>query len=195
MFHTSLTPAETKRLLPVDDLMPGADERALFNNVSVVPVMDPIFAYSIVLPDGWYRLDSPGPTWELSEERFSALGVFTPAERMEPPVVVSCGVIQMPDGASVASCFERYCRVEELEILSVGPQELMAGAVVDGLVRRRVGGWDLTMRLTMFEDGGRLFGISGMAPSSIYPDVVRELSLALYSFELLWPLGPSSPRD
>lgn len=193
MSQSPLDAADIKRLLPLEGLMPEGDEKALFNNVSILLPMDPIYEYSIVLPDGWYRQDSPAPDWAVLEDRFSTLGVFTPAERPAQPIVVSCGVIRMPGGLTVTDCFEQYCRREGFEVLTTRPQEMMAGTVIEGLARRTTADLGLTMRLAMFEDGGNLYGLAAMAPTSLYPDVVRELSLALYTFELQWPSGPSAP--
>lgn len=190
---SKLDPAAIERLLPLSGLVPEGDETALFNNVSVLFPMDPIYEYSIVLPDGWYRLDSPAPDWAVLEDRFSTLGVFAPEERPTRLILVSCGVIRMPEGLTVTDCFEQHCRREGFEVLTTRPRELLAGPVVEGLARRTTPDLDLTMRLAMFEDGGNLYGLAGMAPTAVYPDVVRELSLALCTFELQFPSGPGAP--
>jgi len=181
--------------LPLLDLMPTPAEQASFNNVRVTPGAGPRFTYSFVLPDGWYsQLDSSRYDPVLSGERFSALGVFSPGQRIVPPLVLSFGVILVPDRGSVAAFFQEYCRQENYEIAAMRPQQFLAGMVIDGLVSHRspVAG-DLTMRLAMFEDAGRLFALGGMAPSDRYAVSVRVLSLAMYTFEPQWLHGATLP--
>ena len=51
----------------------------------------------------------------------------------------------------------------------------------------------LKVRITMFEDGGRLFGLTAMAPLDLWDIWVVPLGLCLNTFELLKPKGQSAP--
>jgi hypothetical protein len=51
----------------------------------------------------------------------------------------------------------------------------------------------LKLRLVMFEDGGRLFVLTAMAPLKLWDTVVATLSLAILSFELIQPKGQTVP--
>jgi hypothetical protein len=51
----------------------------------------------------------------------------------------------------------------------------------------------LELRVTMSEDGGRLFVLMGMAPLELWEPLVRTLSMCILSFERLQPKGQSAP--
>jgi len=188
---------DIERHLPTRKLMPGPDEAAGFFNVSVTPALGPAYVFSSVLPVGWHKIDDPpNPSLTPSADKFAALGVFSPTRTVVPPAVVSFGVILAPNQGSVRAWFEAYCRGEGYSILSVRPQRFLAGRVIDGLLSREAPGVGaMLIRLAMFEDGGRLFVLAGMAPEAIYEKLVREISLAMVSFELLWPRGATVPLE
>jgi hypothetical protein len=94
----------------------------------------------------------------------------------------------------VVELFEKYCDEEGYEVLAVRPQRYAVGDVVEGLMIQPDSPLGpVKMRLAMFDDGGRLFGLSGMAPVGLYSEYVRILSLAMLSFELALPQGPQLP--
>jgi len=175
--------------------MPAREDAASFVNVSVTPAVGATYRYRSVLPVGWIKQgDLPNPERVASADRFSALGVFSPALRMIPPVIVSFGAILAPQKAPVSIYFERYCQYQGYSILAMEPRRFFAGMVLDGLVTQEAPGWgSLLIRVAMFEDGGRLFALAGMAPAAVYERFVRPFSLAMRTFELQWPRGPTVP--
>ena len=179
---------DVERCLPTIGLMPEAEERASFENVHVVPPAGIAYGYTAVLPARWHmQPDPPGARPIPSADHFSALGVFTPAARARPPVVVSFGTTPAPGGMSVASCFEAYCALQGYAILAMRPAVFLAGRVIDGLASTDTAmAGRLLIRLALFEERGRLFGLAGMAPEAAYPRFVRALSLAMTTFELDW---------
>lgn len=187
---------DLERALAATGLMPTPEERALFNKVTVVPSV-PSCLYTFVLPDGWHsHVDPRTQERSLSGARFTALGVFSPEGRIVPPLLVSFGAILVPAQGSVSACFEEYCRTEGHEIVAKRQAQFLCGPVIDGLLSRRSpAGEELLIRLAMFEDSGRLFGLSGMAPATMYDSVARILGLALYTFELHWPVGGTLPLE
>jgi hypothetical protein len=189
------TAVNIDRDLPLSGLTPTPDERPLFNNIVVTPTAGVAYRYSLVLPSGWYKLpDMPGEKAFPEVGRFTALGVFSPYEQPAPPVLLSAGVTLPPSRDSVASHFERYCHEEGFEIIAMRPSAFCVGNVVDGLALQNappIG--EVKMRIAMFEDGGRLFVLSGMAPSPLYSKFIRFLSLAMLTFELAHPAGPVLP--
>lgn len=186
---------DTESFLPLIGLAPTTEEQELFRNVSVTPAPGPSCKYSFVLPVGWYKqADVPGQNLVLSTARFSALGVFSPTERLAPPVLVSFGVINVSDQGSVTDHFESYCLRESYKVALMQPRRFLSGMVIDGLVTYdSPANGDIMIRLAMLEDGGRLFVLAGMAPSALYAKLARVLSLAMYTFELQWPRGPILP--
>lgn len=187
---------DVERALAVDGLMPTPEERASFNKVTVVPAV-PSCLYTFVLPDGWYsHIDPRKQKRSLSGAHFTALGVFSPEERIVPPLVVGFGAVLVPRQGSVGAYYEEYCRREGYEILAKRRAVFLCGAVLDGLVSSRSpDGEELLIRLAMFEDAGRLFGLSGMAPAAMYDRAARILGLALSTFELHWPSGRTLPLE
>ena len=187
---------DVERALAVDGLMPTPEERDMFNKVTVVPAV-PSCLYTFVLPDGWHsHVDPRTQERSLSGARFTALGVFSPEERIAPPLLVSFGAILVPEQGSVSAYFEEYCRSEGHEIVAKRQAQFLCGAVIDGLLSSRSpGGEELLIRLAMFEDAGRLFGLSAMAPAAMYDRAARILGLALTTFELHWPVGGTLPLE
>jgi hypothetical protein len=189
-------PVDVERALVLDGLMPTPEERPLFNRLKVRASVVSC-SFSFVLPDGWYsHLDPLSRPGTLSSDRFTALGVFSPEEKIAPPLVISFGAILVPPRGTVAGYFEELCRIEGYEVLARRRASFLCGAVIEGLTRRRTAaGDDVLVRRAMFEDGGRLFGLSGLAPAALFPAAARVIGLALFSFELRWPSGATLPLE
>lgn len=188
-------PINTEEELPVLGLVPSSEERNLYRNVHVTPEAGIAYSFNIIIPATWHAVKLPvtADSGRIGTH-FVAIGVFSPFEPPIPPVVLSIGARVAPPSKSVASLFREYCDAEQYEALVIRPQRYAVGNVIEGLVRQQTSPLGpVKMRLAMFEDGGRLFGLSGMAPPEMYPDFVRAMSLAMLSFELTLPQGPQLP--
>ncbi|EYF08107.1 hypothetical protein [Chondromyces apiculatus] len=181
--------------LPIEDAVPGPGEKDQFRNVRLTPDAGPAYAYSLLIPVGWHGLAIPEEArTDTVETKFTPIGLFSPFAKPMPPVVLSVGVRLMLTANSIAEQFLEHCAEEGYEVLTMRPQEYAAGAVVEGLARQADSPLGpLKMRLAMFEDGGRLFGLSAMAPENLYAEFIRPLSLAMLSFELVMPQGQQIP--
>ncbi len=185
-----MTPTEAEVDLPLIGLAPKPDEMSFFVNVHVKPIAGEAYGYSLILPRTWSKLpDASGPDAVPTAARFTSLGIFAPFDPPLPPITMSVGVRLATRSASVADAFLEYCRDEDFEVHLMRPQLYSAGTVMEGLVTQNVAPVGLMkVRMAMFEDGGRLFLLAGMAPAVLYPDALRALSLAMIAFELDFPL-------
>lgn len=190
-------PIEFDKDLPLVGLVPTAAERSRYRNVRVTPPLGSAYAYCVVLPVAWHAVDTPSDrTPSHLGSSPTAIGVFSPLSPPYPPVLLSFGVSLLRPGRSVTAALDTYCAREGYEVLIRRPQRHSAGMVVEALASQPESPFGpIKLRLAMFEDGGRLFGLSAMAPVDLYPTFVREMSLALVSFVLVQPLGPRSASD
>lgn len=175
--------------LPMKGLVPPPEDRGEMMTLTIRHER-PEYEYSFMLPDGWYQQpDPPGRPDVAYESEFIPLGVFTPTPDYMPPVVFSVAVRPAPKTGTVAEWLEWQCQTQGLALQRMTIHDFLFGPGVDAVALEESEVGPLKMRLTMFEDGGRLFLLIGMAPLSMWDTVVATLGLAIVSFELLAPEG------
>ncbi len=180
--------------LPSFGLAPGPGEQSLFRNVRVLPRLGERYAYDVVLPATWSSVDVPATPRADRRRTFSDIGVFSPFQPPLPPVILSFGVKDAGSAVGVANLLLEYCEAENYELVTVRRQKTATGDAVEALVvKERSAVGLLKMRLVMFEDGGELFGLSGMAPVSMYSHFARTFGLAILSFRLANARGAQLP--
>lgn len=149
---------------------------------------------SILLPDGWYQQPAPPDRIDFSKEaEFAPLAVLTASKEMLPPIIFSIGVRPAPKKGNVAEWLERQCHLQQLALEKMKFNKFAFGWGVDAIALQASDFGKLKLRITMFEDGGRLFALTGMAPLKLWENWVVPLSLCLCTFELLEPKGQSAP--
>jgi len=181
--------------LPIRGLVPTAQEAKEFRDVRVVPPLGTAYAYRFVLHRSWSALEgTPSPAATPRLDSFVPIGAYSAFAEPLPPVIVSFGArLAPPDSPSLVEALRSYCDAETYEVLHVRPQRYVGGKALECLAQKRDPIFGLIkMRLAMLRDGGRLFGLSAMAPAAVYPDFVRYMSLALFSFELESAHGDAS---
>jgi hypothetical protein len=110
-----------------------------------------------------------------------------------PPVVFTIAVRRAPKEGSVAEWLEKQCYMQGLALQRMEVHKFLFGTGIDALALQASDLTPLKLRIVMFEDGGRLFALTGMAPVSMWETVVATLSLAILTFELVSPKGPTAP--
>jgi hypothetical protein len=106
--------------------------------------------------------------------------------------VFSVGVRRAPKEGSVAEWYEHQCQLQQLALERMKIREFPFGTGVDG-VALQAGDIPMKMRIVMFEDGGWLWALTGMAPVTLWEDSVIVLSAMILSFALKEPAGQSAP--
>lgn len=179
--------------LPTQGILPSPEE---LQDCMAVTIRQPRsdLDSSLLLPDGWYQQPAPADRIDFSKEaEFAPMAVFTASKVFLPPVIFSIGVRPAPKKGNVAEWLERQCYLQQLAIEKMVFNKFPFGWAVDASVLQANDSGKLKLRMTMFEDGGRLFLLIGMAPLELWEDWVVPLSRCLCTFELLEPKGQSAP--
>jgi hypothetical protein len=150
--------------------------------------------YSFMLPDGWYQQPLPPGRPDFSNEsEFTPIGIFSAFKDFVPPVVFAVSVRPAPKQGTVAEWLEKQCYLHSYALQKLKLSPFMFGMGADGSALQASDFGPLKMRITMFEDGGRLFALMGQAPLDLWEDSVAALSLCTLTFELLEPKGQTAP--
>jgi hypothetical protein len=180
--------------LPMKGVAPDAEELKELNTITIRNPQRPDLEYSFLLPDGWFQHPAPPGRIDFSREaEFAPLGVFSASKNFLPPIVFMVGVRPAPKQGNVAEWLERHCYLQQLGLQRLELKQFIFGWAADAIAIQASDIGKLKLRVTMFEDGGRLFVLSGMAPLELWEPMVRTLSLCILSFELLQPKGQSAP--
>lgn len=179
--------------LPMTGLTPTPEELKDFMTLTVRQSR-PDWEYSVLLPHGWVKQPEPGGITDVTQESsFVSLGLFTPTKDFMPPLVFSVGVRPAPKTGSVAEWYERQCYLQQLSLQRMTVHDFLFGKGIDGVALQAGDLGPMKLRVVMFEDGGRLFALTAMAPIKLWEVSVAPLSLAILTFELLNPKGQTAP--
>lgn len=179
--------------LPTQGIFPNAEE---LKDCLAVTIRQPRsdLDSSILLPDGWYQQPAPTDRIDFSKEaEFAPLAAFSASKDMIPPILFTIGVRPAPKKGNVAEWLERQCYLQQLGLEKMRFNKFAFGWAVDASAIQASDLGKMKLRVTMFEDGGRLFVLTGMTPLEIWDAWVIPLSLCLSTFELLEPKGQSAP--
>jgi hypothetical protein len=179
--------------LPTQGILPSPEE---LKDCLAVTIRQPRpdLDSSLLLPDGWYQQPAPTDRIDFSKEaEFAPMAVFTATKNFLPPIIFSIGVRPAPKKGNVAEWLERQCYLQQLAIEKMKFNKFPFGWAVDASALQASDLGKLKLRITMFEDGGRLFALTAAAPLEIWDAWVVPLSLCLCTFELLDPKGQSAP--
>lgn len=179
--------------LPTQGILPTPEE---LKDLIAVTIRQPRsdLDSSLLLPDGWYQQPAPADRIDFSKEgEFAPMAVFSASKEFLPPIIFSIGVRPAPKKGNVAEWLERQCYLQQLAVEKMRFNKFAFGWAVDASAIQASDFGKLKLRITMFEDGGRLFALIGMAPLDLWDKWVESLSLFLCTFELLEPKGQSAP--
>lgn len=174
--------------LPIGGLAPSPEELADMMTITVRHER-PEFECSFMLPDGWYQQPPPPgkPDVKDSEYEFLTVGVFTVTKDFVPPVVFTIGVRPAPKKGVVAEWLEKQCLMQGLALERMTVHKFLFGWGADAVALQASDIGALKMRIAMFEDSGRLWVLTGMAPLTLWEGSVVPLSRAICTFELVSP--------
>ena len=179
--------------LPMTGVIPSKEELARFINLTVRPHERDEWSYSFLLPDGWYQQPAPPGKPNIGNPaEFIPLGVYTPTADYMPPVIFSVGVRPAPAKGVVAEWLEEQCHLQQLALQRLVPHQFLVGWGADALAMQASDLGPMKLRIVMFEDGGRLFALTAMAPEKMWDTVVATLSLMILTFELADPKGQTA---
>jgi hypothetical protein len=178
--------------MPMESALPSPDEAKGFVLVHMGHKRKE-FRYGVLVPDGWYQQPPPPGDVDVRKEgEFLSLGVFTPTKDFVPPLVFAVAVRPAPRKGSVAEWYELECHRQGLALDRIRIRRFAFGVGVDG-VALQGGDVPMKLRIVMFEDGGRLWTLTAMAPVKLFEPAIRELSAMLLTFELDHPAGQTAP--
>ncbi|MDI1436427.1 hypothetical protein [Polyangium sorediatum] len=179
--------------LPTQGVFPNEEE---LKDCITVTVRQPRsdLDFSILLPDGWYQQPAPIDKIDFSQEsEFVPLALFSAAKEMLPPILFTVGVRPAPKKGNVAEWLERQCYLQQLALERIKLNKFPFGWAAEAVALQASEFGKLKLRITMFEDGNRLFALIGMAPLDVWDVWVVPLGLCVNTFELLEPKGQSAP--
>jgi hypothetical protein len=158
---------------------------AELHSITVTPSIAGL-AYSHALPAGWQQVPLPEEQVDFSQPVFLPLGV-----NMAPYGAVLFTVAARPafDDGSVYEWMLYLCRREEFEIRSAMPVCVAGRDMIECGAIQQTDAGPMRLRLLMFEDGGRIFQISAMAPEAIWGSLESMFQEMLDSFQLHEPRG------
>jgi len=179
--------------LPTKGVFPNEEELKDCITVTVRQPR-PDLEFSILLPDGWYQQPTPLDKLDFSQEaEFVPLALFSASKDFLPPILFSVGVRPAPKKGTVAEWLERQCHLQQLALQRMKLNKFIFGWAAEAVALQASDFGKLKLRVTMFEDGNRLFVLTGMAPLEIWDAWVVPLGLCVNTFELLNPKGQSAP--
>jgi hypothetical protein len=131
-----------------------------------------------------------------SETNFSDGGVFLPlavALTQYGPMVFTVAARPAYDDGAVSQWLEYICRKEGYEHSPVTEIRIgdLPAVTCDAL--QKADDVTMKMRFVLFEDGGRLFQMSAMAPEALWSSAIEKLAPMLSSLELREPRGTKVP--
>lgn len=179
--------------LPTSGVFPNAEE---LKDCITVTVRQPRsdLDFSVLLPDGWYQQPAPVDKINFSKEsEFMPLALFSAAKEMLPPILFMVGVRPAPKKGNVAEWLERQCYLQQFALLRMKLNKFPFGWAAEAVALHASDFGKMKLRVTMFEDGNRLFVLTGMAPLDVWDAWVVPLGLCVNTFELLQPKGQSAP--
>jgi hypothetical protein len=162
---------------------------AELQSISVIPPVAGL-AYSHLLPSGWQQVPIPEEEPDFSQPVFLPLGV-----NMAPYGAVLFTVAARPafEDGSVYEWLLYLCQREQLEVRGAMPVRVAGRDMVECRATQQTDAGPMRLRLLMFEDGGRLFQISAMAPEAIWASLEATFDEMLESLQLDKCHGPTVP--
>ena len=150
---------------------------------------------SFLLPDGWYQQFVPEAAGDVRQNPhlFVPLGIYSATKEMAPPIVFSVAVRPAHKTGTVVEWLHAQCHIEQIVVERWVWRRFAFGLGIDAVAMQGSDFGPMRMRMAMFEDGGRLFQLIGMATQAMWPAQVAALSLPIVSFELKAPKGQTTP--
>jgi hypothetical protein len=146
--------------------------------------------FSIVVPEDWLvvKLQGQEVDFEQSAE-MELLAVYAPPEG-GASVVIS-GRPKFPEG-TLQEWMEMMCRQGEIAVENTASDSIGASPVLVALGTQETQELGPTKLIAgLFEDGGVLYMMSGMAAQEHWDSLAERLQEVLMSFRLLEPKGPT----
>jgi len=145
--------------------------------------------FRVRVPQDWRELPLPAEEHDFTDPNvFAPAGVFMAS--YEAIVFAVAARPAYADG-SLEEWLRYSAAQQRFELDSVEPATLGAlkAAACDARQETDVG--PMRLRVALFEDGGRLFTLTAMAPEALWSSVRETFAGLFASFELVDPRGPS----
>ncbi len=180
-------PPETL-VMPSKDIYPQEVLSSEFVDHRTVPFDDRALEFTFTCRKTWtwHGLSVPSKEDELD---FVPLAFVSGPETAEAPSIIQVGYRLCEREVDLQDYLEAYCELLGYKILKAQWCNYSGRTVYDVLVRTKARGIDSLARLALSRDGQRLFLVSGICASAGYPQLAKEIGVAVVSFELVNPSG------
>ncbi|MBL8295557.1 MAG: hypothetical protein JNN08_27175 [Bryobacterales bacterium] len=161
-----------------------------FPQVDVMPAIAR-FAYRVQVPADWQQIPLPEEDVDFSNPAlFMPLGVFM---ARWGAVVFSASVRPAYGDGTLADWLMYLCREQEFQIIEFMPVTVGDAHAAACVCTQDSDGGLMKIRVALFEDGGALYNLLGMAPAQIWESVAPTFEQMITSFRLAEPQGSSVP--
>lgn len=161
-----------------------------FPQVDVMPAI-PRFAYRVQVPADWQRVPIPEENVDFSNPAlFMPLGVFMATWGL---VVFSAAVRPAYSDGTLVDWLMYLCREQDFQIVEFMPVTLGESHAAACVCTQDSEGGMMKIRMAIFEDGGALYNLLGMAPAAVWDSVAPTFEQMITSFRLAEPQGSSVP--
>ncbi|HYE17216.1 MAG TPA: hypothetical protein VEA69_02170 [Tepidisphaeraceae bacterium] len=165
---------------------------------SLITITPPIahLEFQMLVPPGWAPSDMPEQSPDFNEPKaFLALAVY-----VLNPLFGIVAVTARPayDDGTVIDWIRFLAREEKFEVETCEPYAVGPHKGVSVLATQVQEAGTLRLRAAVFEDGGSMYVITGMAPVENWPSVQGMVEMMIGSIRLTKPKGPTarlSPDD
>jgi len=161
-----------------------------FSQVEVRPSITR-FAYRVQVPAGWRQIPVPEENVDFSNPAlFMPIGVFMATWGA---VVFSASVRPAYDDGTLSDWLMYLCREQEFQIAEFMPLTIGGSHAAACVCTQDSDGGTMKIRVAIFEDGGALYNLLGMAPPAIWDSVGPTFERMIASFRLAELRGSSVP--
>lgn len=158
--------------------------------VEVTPAVER-FAFSVQKPQDWQQMPIPADETDFDNPTlFMPLALFMPAWGA---VVFTVAARPAYGEGTLADWLMYLCREQELRITEFMPAAIGNTFAASCVCSQDSEAGEMKVRIALFEDGGALLSLIGMAPVAIWDSVAALFDQMITSFRLAAPQGSSVP--
>jgi hypothetical protein len=191
LFPAARTAAGEITTVPANESTAMSDAPSGYSYKILTPAGREFLKCRFLLPDDFKLVDLPAEETDFSEvKNFMPIAI---ANATYGSVVFIVGTRPAYKEGNVADWLPRLLKMEGMEagpveLVDVGP---LKAAACDAL--QVTDGMTMRLRVTMLEDGGRLYNFIAVAPDQLWVAVSRKFNDMVKSFEVETRGGPTMP--
>jgi len=159
------------------------------SHLTITPPI-PHLEFKILVPPGWERIMPPEQSPDFNDPKaFLALAIF---RHEVTSAVVTVGARPAYGDGTVLDWLRYLSREQEFDVELCEPFATSGRSGVSIVATQQQEEGVLRMRVVLFEDGGSMFVLMGMAPVAYWPSAQGMMDLMLGSFLVTHPKGQTA---